>query len=354
MEGLRPILDPLPTGAPLVIAGPCSAESRGQTLEAARGLAACGRVQVFRAGLWKPRTQPGCFEGVGERGLPWLREARELTGLPTATEVANAAHVRAALEGGVDILWIGARTTVNPFAVQEIAEAIAAIRPDTPVLVKNPVNPDLDLWAGALQRLYNAGLRRLGAVFRGFSTYGERLYRNTPLWEVPFALGRRVPGLPVLCDPSHIGGRADLVEPLCRQALDLGFSGLMVESHPNPGCALSDASQQVTPTELCRILASLPERTAADANHDIALLRQRIDTLDSQLIELLAARMAVSRDIGEVKRREGLSVMQRDRYGTLMADRIEQTTRAGMSRRFAERLFETIHSESVRQQLKNP
>ena len=268
------------TRRPLVIAGPCSAETEAQVMTAALQLASNG-IRIMRAGIWKPRTKPGGFEGVGEAGLPWLRRVREECGLLTATEVANAHHVKAALEYGIDILWIGARTSANPFAMQEIADALEGH--DVPVLVKNPVNPDLELWIGALQRLNNAGIKRLAAVHRGFSSYDKRIYRNPPMWHIPIELRRRIPEIPIIGDPSHIGGRRELVAPLCQQAMDLGFDGLLVESHCQPDNAWSDAKQQITPDVLEFILEKLTIRNQMTTSEGLETLRRQIDEIDNQL-----------------------------------------------------------------------
>ena len=269
------------TRRPLVIAGPCSAETEEQVMTTALQLASNG-IRIMRAGIWKPRTKPGGFEGVGEAGLPWLRRVREECGLLTATEVANAHHVKAALEYGIDILWIGARTSANPFAMQEIADALEGH--DVPVLVKNPVNPDLELWIGALQRLNNAGIKRLAAVHRGFSSYDKRIYRNPPMWHIPIELRRRIPEIPMFGDPSHIGGRRELVAPLCQQAMDLGFDGLLVESHCQPDNAWSDAKQQITPDVLEFILEKLTIRNQMTTTEGLETLRRQIDEVDNQLL----------------------------------------------------------------------
>lgn len=339
--------------SPLIIAGPCSAETAGQTLATARALAAAD-VPVFRAGIWKPRTRPGGFEGVGERGLEWLATVKETTGMKTATEVATEAHVRAALEAGVDMLWIGARTSANPFAMQEIADAIAAVNPDVPVLVKNPVNPDLELWIGALQRLYNAGVRRLGAVHRGFSTYGDHGYRNNPLWRIPLEFRTRYPHIPLLCDPSHIGGRRELVGPIAREALDIGFDGLMIESHICPDEALSDAAQQLTPEALAALASSLVKRDTPVDGASLEAMRHSIDALDSELLDVLARRMAVSREIGAYKRARGIPVVQTHRFGNILSSRVDKAVALGMSKAFVRDIFNSIHEESVRTQLRHP
>lgn len=339
---------------PLVIAGPCSAESRGQTLRTAGELADAG-VRFYRAGLWKPRTKPGSFEGVGARGLPWLAEVRNRLGMPVATEVATAAHVRLALNAGLDSFWIGARTSANPFAVQEIADVLATLpaarRDAITVLVKNPVNPDLELWIGALQRIYAAGIRRIGAVHRGFSAYGEHLYRNQPEWRIPIELRRRFPQLPLICDPSHIGGRRDLILPISQQAMDMDFDGLIIESHCDPDNALSDSAQQVTPACLAGILAALRIRSGAGAAESLRIYRDEIDRIDTELVSLLARRMSVSREIGKLKLSERLPVIQPERYNDLMERRVSDAVRMGLSGQFMKNIFGTIHEESVRQQL---
>ncbi len=352
MKELLPILKTdVYRGGSILIAGPCSAETREQTLETAEALAK-GGIKVFRAGIWKPRTRPGTFEGVGAQGLPWLREVKERTGMLTAVEVATAAHVTEAVRGGVDILWIGARTTANPFAVQEIADTMQSLgATDTPMLVKNPLNPDVDLWQGALLRLYNAGIRRLGAVHRGFSTYGSHHYRNMPMWHVPFELRRRVEGLPMICDPSHIGGKRELIPDLAQRALDMGFEGLIIESHCNPDCALSDARQQLTPDDLIKMLASLNYRAPRRPDNELAQLRQQIDSLDNEMVELLSKRMAISRAIGDYKRENGVQIVQMGRFDDILATRARLAEEAGMSGDFMRAVVTAIHTESVRQQL---
>lgn len=332
---------------PLLIAGPCSAESEEQLLEVARALA--GKISLFRAGLWKPRTRPGCFEGVGKEGLLWMQRVKRELSLPVATEVANAEHVELALSAGIDVLWIGARTTVNPFAVQEIADALRGC--DIPVLVKNPVNPDLELWIGALERLNNAGLKRLGAIHRGFSFYGETCFRNAPQWQLPIELRRRLPQLPIICDPSHIAGKRELVMSLSQQAMDLNFDGLMIETHCNPVCAWSDARQQVTPDELSMILGRIVHRVPAADNNEISLYRRQIDEIDDALMELIAKRMEISREIGEIKREKGLAVFQAQRYNDTMQRCCDYCGLARMDAEAMKDIFEVIHSESIRQQL---
>ncbi|MCM1369154.1 MAG: bifunctional 3-deoxy-7-phosphoheptulonate synthase/chorismate mutase type II [Candidatus Amulumruptor caecigallinarius] len=335
---------------PLIISGPCSAETEHQVLSTARGLAACG-VKIFRAGLWKPRTMPGCFEGAGSTALPWLARVKRETGMLTATEVATPRHVEEALGGGIDILWIGARTTANPFAMQEIADALRVYGKNVPVLVKNPVSPDLELWIGALQRILNAGICCIGAIHRGFSSFGKHKYRNIPLWQIPIELHRRYPHLTLICDPSHISGKRDYIRPLSQQALDMGFNGLMIESHCNPECALSDSKQQVTPEALADILKSLIVRDSQVSTESLSLLRQQIDSIDEEIINLLARRMQVSREIGKFKKEHSMSVVQLDRHDEIMQKRIDSATQMQMSGDFMRRLFSTIHAESVRQQI---
>jgi chorismate mutase len=334
---------------PLIIAGPCSAETKEQTIETAMQLARSGRVDVIRAGVWKPRTQPGTFEGIGEPGLQWLSEVKEATGLPIAVEVANRSHVELALKYGVDLLWIGARTTVSPFAVQEIADALRGC--DIPVLVKNPVNPDIELWIGALERLFNSGVKKLGVIHRGFSSYGEKFFRNAPQWQLPIELRRRMPQLPIICDPSHIAGKRELIMLLSQQAMDLNFDGLMIETHCNPVCALSDARQQVTPDELMMILSKIVHRSAYNATTDFSSYRKQIDSIDEEIMKLLVRRMEISREIGEVKRENGLTVFQPFRYNETMKRCAEWGMDGKLDPDAIRAIFEAIHSESIRQQL---
>lgn len=336
----------------MVISGPCSAESRAQTLATARQLKDQCDIDMFRAGLWKPRTRPGCFEGCGSEGLAWLQEVKRTTGLPVATEVASAAHVEAALEAGVDALWLGARTTTNPFAVQEIADALAPHADSVAVFVKNPANPDLDLWIGAMQRLYNAGVRRMSAIHRGFSVYGPSAYRNPPQWSIPIELRRRMPGLQLIFDPSHTGGRRDLVAPLSREAYALGYDGLIVESHCSPECALSDAAQQLKPADLADILRSLVAPLQGEPTDRMDQLRAVIDRLDTELLDVLARRMEVSDEIGRLKQANNISVLQPRRYTALMDSRLAYAGRLGLDDKMVEALFSAIHAESVRRQLK--
>lgn len=346
---LIPLELPQEEKRPIIIAGPCSAESEEQVLETARQLYAKG-CQIFRAGVWKPRTKPGGFEGHGEKAFPWLEKVKKETGMQVAIEVATPEHVGMALAHHIDILWIGARTTANPFAVQALADAMKDI--EVPVLVKNPVNPDLELWIGALERLARANVRRLGVIHRGFSSYEKKMYRNAPMWQIPIELRRRMPDLPILCDPSHMGGKRDLIAPLSQQALDMGFDGLFVESHCNPDAALSDAAQQITPTILSYILSQLTVRSKTWGNGGIGGLRSQIDEIDGQLIELLAKRMKVCREVGEFKRKRGVPVYQTKRYGEMMDKREVSGQLSGLSKGFISRLFGLIHEESVNEQLK--
>lgn len=333
---------------PFVIAGPCSAETEEQVMETAKKLAADG-IKVMRAGIWKPRTKPGGFEGVGSEGLTWLKQVKKETGMYVSTEVATQKHVYEALKYGVDLLWIGARTTANPFAVQEIAEALQGV--DIPVLVKNPVNPDLELWIGALERLSNVGLTKLGAIHRGFSSFDKKIYRNLPQWHIPIELKRRYPDLPIICDPSHIGGKRDLIQPLSQQAMDLNFEGLIIETHCNPDCAWSDASQQVTPERLKEILGALIIREGTQTTEDLSALRRQIDEADDQLLELIAKRMRISKEIGTFKKEHNMTIVQTDRYDEILTKRIAQAAEMDMNPEFMRVVLEAIHEESVRVQL---
>lgn len=349
MNDIQPIILPgVDPRRPLVIAGPCSAETEEQVIETARQLAAEG-IRIYRAGLWKPRTKPGGFEGVGQAGIDWLRRVKRETGMYTATEVATRQHVEIALHGGVDLLWIGARTAANPFAMQEVADALRGV--DIPVLVKNPVSPDLELWIGAIERIYNAGIRRLGAIHRGFTSIDKSIYRNHPMWAIPIELHRRLPSLPIFCDPSHIGGKRELIAPLSQQAMDLGFDGLIVEAHCSPNRAWSDKAQQVTPDALAYILRNLVIREQTTTTESLNELRAQIDKLDDQLLELLARRMRVSRDIGQYKKEHDMPILQAQRYEELLARRAAQAVELGMDREFMRTVLQAIHEESVRQQM---
>ena len=333
---------------PLIIAGPCSAETEEQVFNTAKQLSEKG-IKIFRAGIWKPRTKPGGFEGIGEQGLPWMQRVKKELGMLVATEVANTKHVEAALNAGIDILWIGARTSANPFAMQEIADALKGA--DVPGRIKNPVNPDLELWIGAIERINGAGIKRIAAIHRGFSTYDKKLYRNLPMWHIPIELHRRIPNLPVICDPSHIGGRRELIAPLCQQAMDLGFDGLIIESHCSPDNAWSDAKQQVTPDVLDFIIDRLVIRNIISSTESIEALRSQIDECDNSLLDILAKRMRISREIGTYKREHNMTVVQATRYNEILDKRGAQGVLCGMSDEFVRTIFERIHEESVRQQL---
>jgi len=338
---------------PLVIAGPCSAETEEQVLKIAHELKNSD-VSIFRAGIWKPRTRPGGFEGVGAIGLKWLQRAKAETGLLMAVEVANATHVKLALEHDMDVLWIGARTTVNPFAVQEIADALAGT--DKIVLVKNPVNPDLALWIGGIERLYHAGIKKLGAIHRGFSTYEKTKYRNIPEWQIAIELQSRFPDLPLICDPSHITGRRDMIQEVSQQALDLNYDGLMIETHCYPDSAWSDAAQQVTPTTLKQIFEDLKVKNMTveedDFNTEMIKLRANIDVADSKLLEILGNRMKVAEKIGALKKEKNVAVLQNKRWNEILGKMILEGEEKGLSEEFILRLFKAIHQESISHQQK--
>ncbi len=341
-------------GRPLIISGPCSAESENQMVATARLLAAMGKVHVLRAGIWKPRTRPGQYEGAGSEGLKWLMKAKAETGLPVATEVANAAHVEECLKAGVDILWVGARTTVNPFSVQDVADALKGV--DIPVLVKNPVNPDLELWIGALERLNRAGITKLAAIHRGFSSFDKGPFRNAPMWDIAIELKTKFPGLPIICDPSHITGQRELIPFIAQKALDLDMVGLMIESHIEPSVALSDAKQQVTPAALGKILEGLVVRTPSTANKEfkntLTILREQIDQLDDQIMQTMAARMKISEQIGNYKRDNKVTILQVNRWEEIIQTRISQGNAMGLQGEFVHNLLKLIHQESIQVQQK--
>jgi chorismate mutase len=338
---------------PWLIAGPCSAESEQQMLSTAKALAGFEHVKVFRAGIWKPRTRPNSFEGVGGIGLEWLKAVKSETSLLTTTEVANTRHVELCLKNGVDILWIGARTTVNPFIVQEIADALKGV--DVPVLVKNPINAELALWLGAIERLYNAGIRKIAAIHRGFSSYDRTQYRNQPHWEIPIELERLLPNLPVICDPSHIAGDRNLIESLSQMALDLGIKGLMIETHIDPDKALSDSKQQITPEELIRMIERLrtPEAAPTDKQlkAQIAQLRAAISHVDAKIIQDIAERMKWVEQIGKLKHEHNIQVLQLGRWESLLKDHIEKAQKIGLDGEFIKAVFELIHTQAVKKQL---
>src|SRR5574343_241602 len=346
-------LDDFKLSHPLVIAGPCSAETEEQVLEIARELKNSD-VSIFRAGIWKPRTRPGGFEGVGEIGLNWLQKAKEETGLLMAVEVANAQHVKLALTYDIDVLWIGARTAVNPFAVQEIADALQ--NTNKIVLLKNPVNPDLSLWLGGLERLYNAGIKKLGVIHRGFSTYEKTKYRNNPEWQIAIELQSKFSDLPLICDPSHITGRRDMIQEVSQQALDLNYDGLIIETHCNPDKAWSDAAQQITPSTLKQLFVDLKVRKesddADDYNQKLAGLRTQIDELDAKLINVLAKRMKIADAIGRLKKERNVAVLQSNRWNEVLGRMILDGEEKGLSEEFILKLFKAIHQESISHQEK--
>ena len=345
---LQPLNLPSDNDRPFVIAGPCSAETEDQVMSTALELARKG-CHNYRAGVWKPRTKPGGFEGKGEEALGWLRQVKVETGMCITTEVAKPEHVELCLKYDIDILWIGARTSANPFAMQDLADSLRGV--DIPVFVKNPVNPDLELWIGAMERINQAGVKRLAAIHRGFSSYDQKIYRNLPMWQIPMELHRRIPHLPLICDPSHIGGRRDLIAPLCQQAMDLGFDGLIIESHCNPDAAWSDAKQQIAPDVLDYILSLLVVRDEHSTTEGITLLRKQIDELDNDLMELLAKRMRVCREIGQYKKEHNMTVYQANRYNEILEKRGAQGSLMGMDANFIAKVFEGVHEESVRQQM---
>ena len=338
---------------PVIIAGPCSAESEQQVFETAKALKEAG-VEVLRAGIWTPRTRPGSFEGVGSEGLHWMQRVQKELGMKVSTEVANVKHVYEALKAGVDMLWIGARTTANPFAMQEIADALKGT--DIPVLVKNPVNPDVELWIGALERLNMAGLKKIGVIHRGFSTYGKHKYRNIPQWQLPIEIKRRFPDMLMICDPSHISGKREYIHEISQQAMDLGFDGLIIESHICPEIALSDAAQQVTPTSLSEILSQLVIRNVDSENlkykENIDELRARIDEIDRDLLDLLADRMKVADEIGRYKKENNITILQPNRWDKILAKVFVKGEEKGLDNEFLEKVFKAIHQASIDRQTK--
>ena len=337
---------------PLVIAGPCSAESRNQVLEAASQLAASKRVSFLRAGLWKPRTRPNSFEGLGEEALPWMMEAQRSTGLIAMTEVATPKHVEAVLKAGMEAIWIGARTTVSPFAVQALADALKGV--DVTVLVKNPMHADLKLWMGAIERIRANAAGEVGALHRGFSSYGRNDFRNAPMWEIPIALKAEMPELPMLCDPSHIAGRPDLLQEVAQRAMNLGMEGLMIESHPDPSTARSDAEQQIKPSDVDDLLSQLDiPSTCVEASQDrddLEGMRLQIDSVDEQLMQLLSQRMELAKDIGALKHRNRWSLLSVSRWRDIIASRTDWGTQLGLSRDFLSKILTSVHEESIRVQ----
>ncbi len=334
---------------PLVIAGPCSAETEEQVLDIANQLQKTDAT-IFRAGIWKPRTRPGNFEGLGAIALPWLKRVKDETGLLTAIEVANANHAKLALEFDIDILWIGARTTVNPFAVQEIADALK--NTNKIVLVKNPINPDLELWIGAIERLQKANIKNIGAIHRGFSTYRKSTYRNNPKWQIPIDFKNRLPKIPLICDPSHICGEREGIIDVSQTALDLQFDGLMIETHNDPDKAWSDAKQQITPNRLQEIITDLRIRKKDFGNNDLDKLRKQIDLIDDKILDILHARMEVVKKIGAKKKKDNVAVYQQDRWKEIIQKSINKGTDLGLSTNFVEKIYKAIHQESINQQEK--
>lgn len=345
----------LPTAnKPIIISGPCSAETEEQTIATAKQIAATGKVHALRAGIWKPRTRPGQYEGAGNEGLKWLIQAKKETGLPVTTEVANAAHVEACLKAGVDILWVGARTTVNPFSVQEVADALKGV--DIPVMVKNPINPDLELWIGAFERLNKAGITKMAAIHRGFSSFEKGPFRNAPMWDLGIELKTRIPEIDIICDPSHIAGARDLISFVSQKALDLDMVGLMIESHINPDAAWSDAKQQVTPSVLSKIIDGLIVRTVTSDNKTfkdtLSVLRDQIDQLDDEIMQKLSARMKISEKIGQYKKDNNVTILQVNRWEEIVNTRITLGKAMGLSEEFTNDMMKLIHRESIQIQTK--
>ncbi|CAN5301860.1 bifunctional 3-deoxy-7-phosphoheptulonate synthase/chorismate mutase type II [soil metagenome] len=339
---------------PLIISGPCSAETESQMITTAKQLAATGKVHALRAGIWKPRTRPGQFEGAGEEGLKWLVMAKQETGLPITTEVATAAHVEACLKAGVDILWVGARTTVNPFSVQEIADSLRGV--DIPVMVKNPVNPDIELWIGAFERLNRAGINKMSAIHRGFSSFEKGPFRNAPMWNLGIELKTRMPGIEMICDPSHIAGNRELIAMVAQKALDLDMAGLMIESHLNPDAAWSDAKQQVTPAVLAKIIEGLVVRMPSSDNKTfkdtLSILREQIDQLDDEIMQKMASRMKVSEKIGQYKKENNVTILQVNRWEEIVQSRASLGKAMGLDEGFTRDLLRLVHHESIQVQTK--
>jgi chorismate mutase len=338
---------------PFLIAGPCSAETEEQVMQTCQQIAASGQASALRAGIWKPRTRPDSFEGLGEEALPWLIEAGKSVGLPVAVEVANRTHAETALKAGVNILWIGARTTVNPFAVQEIADVLKGT--NVPVMIKNPVNPDLELWLGAFERFEKAGLTDLVAIHRGFSVYKHPKYRNVPSWEIPIGLRERRPDLPLICDPSHITGNRTLLHEVAQKAMDLNFDGLMIEAHVTPDEAWSDAAQQITPFVLNELIHKLILRSGEVSESAADLLREmraKVSNLDDRIFELIAARMQISDEVGQLKRENNITILQQEHWAKIIHERLERDGEYGLSKDFIRKLMDAIHQESIRHQVK--
>jgi len=337
---------------PLLISGPCSLETEKQALDTAHLLARDKRVFVYRGGVWKPRTRPGSFEGVGSIGLKWLQKVKEETGLPVGTEVANAQHTEEALKAGLDVIWIGARSTASPFVVQEIADVVKGS--DAVVMIKNPVNPDVQLWMGAIERIYQAGIKNIVAIHRGFTPFRETKYRNYPNWQTVIELRRTMPNLPIICDPSHIAGKREYLYEIAQKAFDMGMEGLMLESHIDPSCALSDAAQQLTPADLGKLLDKLVIRNENVNNPDfenrLEMLRNRIDAIDNELLELLSSRVEIVKEIGKYKRDNNVTALQMSRWSQLMENRVKLGVKMNLDETFVKILFQLIHEDSVRMQ----
>lgn len=337
---------------PVIISGPCSAETELQVLETAIRLAKTGKVDMLRAGIWKPRTKPGNFEGVGAEGLPWLQKAKEITGMPFTVEVATGKHVEASLKHGVDIIWVGARTTVNPFSVQEVADALKGV--NIPVLVKNPINPDLDLWIGAIERFQKVGIQDIGAIHRGFSNFGNTEFRNAPMWHLAIELKRRLPDLPVICDPSHICGRRDILLEIAQKAIDLDYDGLMLESHIDPDHAWSDAKQQITPEALGEMMDKIVWRheTTDKAEFLSALetFRIQINQIDDEILTLLGNRMKIAEKIGLYKKENNITILQTNRWNDILEKSIRKGEKIGLTKDFILKLLDAVHLESINRQ----
>lgn len=339
---------------PLIISGPCSAETEEQMIETATRLAQTGKVDMLRAGIWKPRTKPGMFEGNGIVGLPWLAKAKKITGIPTTVEVATAKHVEDALKFDVDMLWIGARTTVNPFSVQEIADALRGV--DVPVLIKNPIHPDLELWSGAIERLQKVGVKQVGMIHRGFSSYGNTEFRNAPMWHLPIEMKRRYQGMPIICDPSHICGNRSMLQSVAQKSIDLDFDGLMLESHIDPDNAWSDAKQQVTPERLLELLNDLVWRHESTTEQEfitaLTTLREQINQVDDELMTLLGQRMKLSDKIGEYKKNNDITILQTNRWNEILERAFQTGGKLGLSKEFITKYFDAVHLESIQHQNK--
>jgi len=339
---------------PLIIAGPCSAETEEQVLETAVRLQKIGKVDFMRAGIWKPRTRPGSFEGIGTKGLPWLQQAKKLTGIPVAVEVATAKQVEDALHFDVDVLWIGARTTVNPFSVQEVADALRGV--DVPVLIKNPINPDLELWIGAAERVAKAGVKQIGLIHRGFSSYGNTEYRNAPMWHLAIEMKLRNPDMMMINDPSHICGRRDILQDVAQKAIDLDFDGLIIESHIDPDKAWSDAKQQVTPERLGEMLGNIrwrKEDVASEEYHAaLEKLRQQINHLDDELLQIVSQRMKIAEKIGQYKKDNDITILQTNRWNEILERAFAKGDKLGLSKEFVTKYFDAMHMESINHQNK--